>query len=536
MMRDRGDRAADSTSATGEPATRIGPGDFALPKSAAIAHLLSLLPRARLTLKHNFALAFHAGNLALATVANGILGFVYWWVTARAFTPTNVGLASADISLMVLLATAADLGLGTMLQGEIPRHKRLSPHITSAALLGALASGSALGLTYLALAAVFGPNFGTSAGIPSTRVLVVVGIGLQTFSLVLDAALIGMLSAPLRLFRNLLFAAGKLLLITIAGALVIPEDWQLDAIIASWVIGQAAAALGLASVVWLRGARIWYRPRFDTLGQLVGVAFWHHLVNVVAMAPSLVLPIIIAALLSPEQNAPFYAAWMLLSLAGVVPAALANVLFTLGSGASSRALSGLRFSLSVSLGVGAVAAVGFWLLSNVALNMLNPVYSDLVGSDLRFLGLSVPLMAVKVHYMTVQRIERRLRQAAVVLGGFGAVEILFAALGAEFHGLLGAMAGWLIAMGLEAACLWPTLRRQLRDDVGEGGRRSNLEPRSMWCGLGSRSRPSVKFLSCEWLLTLDRRRTVITRSGRPGDDLADGWHGPLQIQGGMDDA
>ena len=351
MMRDRGDRAADSTSATGEPATRVGPRDFALPKSAAIAHLLSLLPRARLTLKHNFVLAFHAGNLALATVANGILGFVYWWVTARAFTPTNVGLASADISLMVLLGTAADLGLGMMLQGEIPRHKRLSPHITSAALLGALASGSALGLAYLALAAVFGPNFGTSAGIPSTRVLVVVGIGLQTFSLVLDAALIGMLSAPLRLFRNLLFAAGKLLLVTIAGALVIPEDWQLDAIIASWVIGQAAAALGLASVVWLRGARIWYRPRFDTLGQFVGVAFWHYLVNVVAMAPSLVLPIIIAALLSPEQNAPFYAAWMLLSLAGVVPAALANVLFTLGSGASSRALSGLRFSLSVSLGV-----------------------------------------------------------------------------------------------------------------------------------------------------------------------------------------
>ena len=28
----------------------------------------------------------------------------------------------------------------------------------------------------------------------------------------------------------------------------------------------------------------------------------------------------------------------------------------------------------------------------------------------------------------------------------------------------------------------------------------------MSCGLGSRSRPSVKFLSCEWLLTLELPR------------------------------
>jgi O-antigen/teichoic acid export membrane protein len=405
--------------------------------------------------------SFSAGNLALATIANSALGFVYWWVSARAFTPTNVGLASADISLLILISVTADVGLGTLLQGEIPRRPGTAPHLVCAALLASLASAGVFSLAYLAFAAVVGPVFGVTGGVPATRFLLVVGIGVQTASTVLDAALIGMMRTPLRLLRNLLFSGAKLLFVVGAAALAIPEDWQLDAIIASWVTGQALASVGLAGVFRLRGAQVWHLPSFDQLRRLAGVAFWHYLLNLVATGPSLLLPVIIALVQSPEQNAPFYAAWMILNLAGVAPAALATVLFSVGSGAPSPAISNIRFSLFLSLCIGTVAAVGFWLLSNVALNMLNPVYSDLVGSDLRLLGLSVPLMAIKVHYMTVQRLVCRERQATYTLGALGAIEILLAVLGSKFDGLQGAVAGWLIAMAFEASCLWPTIWRRL---------------------------------------------------------------------------
>lgn len=470
-MRDRRERAADWVS-VGDGIARLRRRAFERPRLLAKGDWLWPVRHARRALADHFVLTLNAGTLAFATFASGVLGFVYWWVSARSFTPTNVGLASADISLIGILSLAADVGLGTMLQGEIPRCKRLAPHLVTTALLASVASASVFGLAYLAVMAVFAPSFGVSGGVSSTRLLVVVGAGIQTASLVLDAALVGMLNAPLRLFRNLMFAVAKLLFVAVAVALMIPEDWQLDTIIASWVIGQAVGALGLAGIVKLRGQRIWYRPRFDAFGRLVGVAFWHHVLNVVATAPTLVLPIVIALFVSPEQNAPFYAAWMLLSLAGVLPVALANVLFTVGSSASSRSVSSLRFSFTVSLGVGAVAAIGFWLLSSVALNLLNPAYSGLVGSDLRFLGASVPLMAVKVHFMTAERLDFRVRPAALALGVFGAIEILFATLGAEFDGLLGATTGWLIAMGVEAVCLWPTIRRRLR---GDGGTVSNSE-------------------------------------------------------------
>jgi O-antigen/teichoic acid export membrane protein len=459
-MRDSRDPPADCAIAGNDGLERLGRGQLGRRRGTAIRDWRSHIHRVRGALGVHFALTLNAGTLALATTASGALGFVFWWVAARFFTPTNVGIASADIALMMLLSVAADVGFGTLLLGEIPRRQSLAPHLVSAALLASCASAGVFVLGYLASTAAFGYDF----GVRSTGLLLFLGVGVQTASTVLDAALVGMLQAPLRLFRNLVFCIGKLLLVVGAAAVAIPDNWQANAIIASWVIGQALAAASLAVICWSRGWRIWYGPRFDLLLRLVGVAFWHYVLNFAAMAPGLILPLIIAWQVSPEENAPFYAAWMLLSLASTVPTALSTVLFSVGSSGSSSADSSIRFSLFTSLAAGLVAAVGFGLLSNIFLNILNPAYVHLVGSDLRFLGVSVPLIAVKVHYMTVQRLEGRLRQAAVALWVLGGVEVLFAGLGAEFHGLLGVTVGWPLAMGLEALCLWPTIWRRLRRD------------------------------------------------------------------------
>jgi O-antigen/teichoic acid export membrane protein len=480
-MRDKVDQAADCI-VEGDGVARFARRTFERQRYLAMANPQLLLRYARRALAANFALAFNAGTVALATFANGALGFVYWWVAARSFTPTAVGLASADISLMNLLSIAADVGLGTLLLGEIPRQRRLAPNLISAALIASLATAAIFGLAYLALSAVLAPSFAAIGGFPSTRVLVVVGIGVQTASIVLDSALVGMLSGTLRLFRNLLFAVTKLLLVSGAVTLMIPHDWQPDAIIASWVIAQCLASLALG--VFLRGkaGRIWHRPRFDLLWQHAGIALWHYVLNLMAAAPALILPIIVASLLSPEQNAPFYAAWMLLTLANVVPSALATVLFAVGSSDASGTASSIRFSVRVSLVIGVIAAIGFWLLSNVALGMLNPVYPDLVGSDLRLLGVSIPLVAVKVHYMALRRLGGRVREGAFVLGAFAVVEIASAILGAKIGGLAGATDGWVLAMALEASCLWPTVLRRLRD---EGASSPGLTAKSV---LGSLAR------------------------------------------------
>ena len=103
-----------------------------------------------------------------------------------------------------------------------------------------------------------------------------------------------MLQAPLRLFRNLLFAVAKLLLVIGAAAVAIPEEWQVNAIIASWVIGQGLAALVWPASVGSGASAFGIGRGSICFRDWSGSRFWHYVLNVAAIAPSLILPLIIA--------------------------------------------------------------------------------------------------------------------------------------------------------------------------------------------------------------------------------------------------
>src|SRR5947207_15483674 len=85
-----------------------------------ISHLLK---KAFQWMQVNSIILVNAGSLVGTTAVTSLLGFVYWWLAARALPPAIVGLASAAISAMTLFGTFALLGLGTLLPGGL-RHQR----------------------------------------------------------------------------------------------------------------------------------------------------------------------------------------------------------------------------------------------------------------------------------------------------------------------------------------------------------------------------------------------------------------------------
>src|SRR5262249_55861980 len=106
-------------------------------------------PRNRLkrAVKRNGDLLGNSGALMSTSVVTSALGFGYWWIAARSFSPATVGRASAAISAMTLISTLGMLGLGTLLVAELARTRegqgRLITACTSvaatAATLGAAA-------------------------------------------------------------------------------------------------------------------------------------------------------------------------------------------------------------------------------------------------------------------------------------------------------------------------------------------------------------------------------------------------------------
>src|SRR5438270_2943248 len=117
------------------------------------------LKKALQWMRANSIILVNAGSLVGTTVVTSLLGFVYWWLAARAFPPAVVGFASAAISAMTLLGTFALLGLGTLLLGELPQQRGREASLISTAVLLVGGVGGLLGLVFAVAAPHISADF-----------------------------------------------------------------------------------------------------------------------------------------------------------------------------------------------------------------------------------------------------------------------------------------------------------------------------------------------------------------------------------------
>lgn len=419
----------------------------------------------RLVPAANREILINASSLIATTGVTAGLGFVYWLVAARGFSPGAVGLASASIAAMTLLAYAGMLGLGTMLMGELPRQRgRESSLITSAVLLSGLAGG-VLGLLFAVLAAIVSTDFRPLQASPGTIAVFAVGVALTSASLVADQALIGLFLGGLQLSRNALFAVVKL------GALVLVSLWLQQrtgiTIYATWVVGNLVS---LAALTALGSASGWFhlaaRPHWSALRGLRRASLGHHGLNLALQLPVLGLPIVVTATLTAAFNAYFYVAWMVaFSFVWVAPNALCMVLYTVSSKTPAVLGRAIRFTLAVSMVVGLLSNLVLPLIGDPILHLFGGTYAVHAGPSLRILVLAVFPLIIKDHFVTLCRIDRRLATATVLISAGGLLELTGAAAGAYLGGLAGLCLGWAAVICIEAALMAPALYRAVAGEA-----------------------------------------------------------------------
>src|ERR1700680_547080 len=169
-----------------------------------------LLKKAFQLMQVNNIILVNAGSLVGTTAVTSLLGFVYWWLAARAFSPAVVGFGSAAISAMTLLGTLALLGLGTLLLGELSQQRGREASLISTALIIVGGVGGLLGLAFAVAAPHISADFRALDASVGNCALFALGVSLTAITLVLDDVLIGLFRGKLQLWRNGLFAALKL--------------------------------------------------------------------------------------------------------------------------------------------------------------------------------------------------------------------------------------------------------------------------------------------------------------------------------------
>jgi O-antigen/teichoic acid export membrane protein len=400
-------------------------------------------------IRRNSVVLRNSAFMSLGNLSAAVLGFVYWWLAARSFPATAVGVQSALISAMTFVGLLGEAGFGTMLVGEaLGQGDRAAAMIAAALLAGT-------GATLILALPIGGVLFYCSWMTLPVTILFVFGCALTGVSFVVDGALIGLLHGKWQLYRYTLLAVLKPGLLLVAVAMT--HDGT--AIMLTWIVG---LSVSLAVVCWHASTRrvlILTAPNFRSLSGRMSVVIRHHALNLAAAAPTLIMPLVVSVFVGPAVNAAFYAGWMVLFIGSLVPASLTTVLFAVGAVDPTLQPQRLRFSLALSLGFSVVVAGTLALFSNHIMNLFNPAYPALAGSAVRLLGLGLLGVAVKQHYILLMRTRGTMMTAALWLGVGACLEIGLAAAGGVAAGVDWLTIGWLVAVTLEVAILLPPVLR-----------------------------------------------------------------------------
>jgi O-antigen/teichoic acid export membrane protein len=383
------------------------------------------------------------------------LGFAFWVVAAREYSQHEVGIAAGVVSAMMLCTQLALLGVGSAFITHFPREQRRPGALLDTSLNLVSALGIAWGAAFLLLAGWAFRQLDVVAHRPLFGLLFVAACVAGTLGILFDQMATALRRGDQALTRNAACAVATLALL---GALVaLPAPRSAEMVFLPWAVaGLAACVMGVAQ---LRRALPAYRPRLAVdrplTRRLVRSGVPNYVLTLAERAPGLVLPVIVAELLSPDANAAWYAAWMMAWVVYIVPIQVGMTIFAEVAHDPGAFHRSVRRGVLCSLSIATAGAVVLALGAHLALSVLGPRYAHAGVEPLRILLLAVlPLTFVQAYFSSC-RARQDLREA-IVTGWLNAIaSVGAAAVAGVTHGLVGMAIAWVAvqyATGLWA--LW----------------------------------------------------------------------------------
>jgi len=291
-----------------------------------VAHAVGDPPVARgLTLVGN-ALSVMAGKTATMG-----FGFLFWVVAAREFPRGQVGLAAGVVAAMMLCTQFAIGGVGSALITCYPQYRRRPSRLLDTSVTVVVLTALAAAGVFL-IAASFGlRHLGVVAANPVYAIAFTLMTVFGTVAILLDQLSIALGRGDQVLVRGVAFGA-----VTVVGIALVPlvaHGPGSLAIFAPWAFaGAVNVAIGLVQLRRML-PEYRYRARVEraTAKDLMRHGLPNYALTLAERAPGLLLPIVVIEVLTPADNATWYAVWMMAWVVYTIPISAGLSLFAEGS-------------------------------------------------------------------------------------------------------------------------------------------------------------------------------------------------------------
>ena len=237
-------------------------------------------------------------------------GFVFWVISARLFSVTDVGLATALFSAMGIVAFAALLGLNSTVVRYLPRSSERNVLLTGVMSV-VVVCGALLAVGYLALIPIVSPKLDFVLHEPAMAVgVVLLGGVFGPLNLITDSIFIGLRQAR----YNAIVDGGIGGPVKIVAALLVAGAGAYGLFVAS-AIGYAAAVLAsLVLLITVNRFRPSLRGVRDVLRPLMRFSAANYAGNLLTLLPTFLVPLIVLDRIGVHASAYYYVAFQMVSL------------------------------------------------------------------------------------------------------------------------------------------------------------------------------------------------------------------------------
>ena len=377
-----------------------------------------------------------------------LLGFAFWTLAARLYTPAQVGLASAAIAAVILLSRLSGLGFGYGLIRFLPgAGERASTLINSCFTIA--------GLTSLAAALVFlaGLNLWSPALIylhqPGLSIFFALLTVAYTLFLLIDQAFIARRRARFVLFKNATAGIFK-----IAAVIAFVAFLSTYGVFVSW---------GLAIFVALAMALFWFLPKAqqgynpipvvsrEVVNDIIHFSLGNYIAEFFWFAPIMLFPLMVVNILGAEINAYFYIPWAIAQMLFAIPMAVSYSLFAEGSYEEHLLRSNTLKSLKLCLLILVPVAAALFVLGDKLLLLFGSSYSENGAALLRILALSTIPVGINCICLGVMRVKKNTRGVILVSASIACLALVSGYILMTSLGLVGVGTAWIATQTLVAA-------------------------------------------------------------------------------------
>lgn len=396
--------------------------------------------------------------LVLSSGVSSAIGMLFWVLAARLFDQATLGVNSAALSAVTLLASASHLNMGNALLRFVPVAERRRALVAGCFAVG-LGWGAVVGLGFGLGANIWAPDLVATFGHPAVIAFYLVGVPVWTIFVLQDSALTAIRRAPLVLVENIVFALLKIGLLVVAAGL---------GLIGGIALGTMAATLLVVIVVvgYLARALRTQTTSAPTAGQpvaardLAGFIGIDYAGNVAWQAAVFGLPLIVIALAGPEGAAVYGVAWQVTYALYLVATGMGKSMVAHSAAgddaAIARARRGMdRKAMTLVLPGATLVAIGSYYI----LWVFGSDYAESGAVVLAVLALSAIPNVVTNSALWEARVRR---QRAVQFGlpaAISAVVIVATLLLVPAVGIVGVGWAWLGAQSVAAAAVLGWRRR-----------------------------------------------------------------------------